>query len=62
VDRALVGHRLCGRRQRLTQHLTAEHRAPAQVLALTPEQVGLDLLEREQLDELLQDFAHGAGA
>ena len=52
---ALGRDRLHGRRERLTEHLAAEHRAPAEILALAAEEVLLDALEREELDELVED-------
>ena len=58
VHGALLGDGLLGRRQRLTQHLAAEHAPPAQVLALPAEDVLLDALEAQDLDQLGQDVAH----
>ena len=46
-------------RERLAEHLTAEDRAPAEILALPAEEILLDALEREQLDELLEDAEPG---
>ena len=58
MDRALGRHRLHRRRERLTEDLPAEDRAPAEILALAAEQVLFDLLEREELDQLVEDFRH----
>ena len=60
VDVAIGRHGLHGGRQRLPEHLPAEHRAPAEVLALPAEQVLLDSLEREQIEEPLEDVGHAA--
>jgi hypothetical protein len=47
-------------RERLTEDLTAEHGAPAEVLALAAEEVLLDSLEGEEIDELVEDvLRHG---
>ena len=60
VHVALGRHRLHRRRERLPEHLPAEHGAPAEVLALAAKQVLFDALEREELDELVEDFRHPA--
>jgi hypothetical protein len=59
VHQAIDRHGARRRRQRLAEHLAAEHRGPAQVLALSAIQVLLDLLEREQGDQIVEDAGHG---
>ncbi len=56
-----IHRRLC-RRQRLAQHLAAEHVLGADITALAAEQVVLQALEREQFDQLGDGGGHGAGA
>ena len=46
-------------RQRLTEHLPAEHARAAQVAALAAKDPILDALELEQLQEIGEDRAHG---
>jgi hypothetical protein len=54
---SIFRYSLCCRRERLPHDLSPEHRAPTEILALTPEQVHLDGLEAKQLDELGQDLS-----
>jgi hypothetical protein len=58
VHLPLARHRLLRRRQRLSQHLTAEHRAPAEVLALPAKQRVLEPLETKEAQELGEDGSH----
>ena len=53
-------HRAARGHQRLPDHLPAEHRAAAEVCALSAEEVDLELLQVELPDELLQGLAHAA--
>ena len=55
VHVALARHRLHRGGERLPEDLAAEDGAPAEVLALAAEEVLFDALEREQLDELVED-------
>ena len=58
VHVALVGDGLHGSRQRLPEHLPAEHRAPAEILALAAEEIDLDALEGQELHQIVEDLAH----
>jgi hypothetical protein len=51
VHRAVGADGLGRGRQRLAQHLAAEDRAPAEVLAAAAEQVAVEAFEGEQIDE-----------
>src|SRR5919198_6745511 len=58
VHHPLGRNRLGRRGERLTQNLSAEHLAPAEILAVSPEEVLLQPLERQQLDELWEYLGH----
>ena len=62
VDGAAFGDRLLRRGQRLPEDLAPEDAAPAEVLALTAEDVLFDALEAENCDQLTQHIPHGARA
>ena len=57
VHLAIARHRLLRRRQRLSEHLPAEHRAPAEVLALPAKQRVLEALETKEAQELAQKLS-----
>ena len=59
VHRPLRGHRLRARRERLPEHLPAEDRAPAEILALAAEEVAVEALEGEQFDQIGEQAVHG---
>ena len=58
VDGAIGRHGPCSSGQGLTEDLATEHGAPAEILALTSEEVHLDRLEAQEVQELAQDWSH----
>ncbi len=61
VHRAVVGDGLRRRGEGPAEDQPPEHSTPPEILALPPEQVHLDALERQQLDPLRQDRHGGDG-
>ena len=63
MDRVHVAHGVDGAlrgRQRLPEHLAAEHVLGADVAALAAEQIVLEAFEAKQVDQLCDDgFGHG---
>ncbi len=54
--------RVLRRRQRLTEHLAAEHLRAADVAARATKDIGLDPLEFEQVDEVFKNRVHRGAA
>ena len=59
VHRAIAGDGLNRCTERLPEHLPTKDQAPAQVLALAAKEVVLEFFEGEEIDQFVQDCAHG---